>query len=576
MDMFQLKNYLNENNISIKDFAKITKVKEKKLNSVLDGRSYFISDEARNVSAFLGVSSNELFHGVVERIGELPEVSEKSNLNHFRYYVKNRFKAFRYIINILAFIIGGLFAVLTLAYAGLMFAGITGLPTILRSLEVLLGCLIIPLFVSVLFMDIAKEKLLEKYATAHCKINVESLGVSLMLFVYSVCAYVNDFIPVVSLVLILLGGFSLSAISIISPFEKTPFKNRALQFFVYMIPTLFLVVAEAFIRDYVVEITPVESGAEGHSLATASNFFSYVFALVILVVFGFCLLGFVKTFVKGVGKFFEPYKKIETISKRKIINKITACVLLCIFSYLTIILFQGLYLKNMYITMFEGQEDTVNWTSELITDYDVQFKKGEYDTIKFDGMKIEIPKGYKFDNESEYTSAYKNNDESVIMLKKPYYEQTSDYDLFDEDFGDGKLNEDQLNKIKETFVESFGFYPTNFYDWQKLNGTVTLDDIDIFNPEKTAILSTVFIMKANTVLPNSEYYLYENGDLYATITIATIENEEKGNKEMVSISFGSKNLEYSVTMAHPDRDNEKTVEEITKILNSIEQNKTTK
>ena len=76
-------------------------------------------------------------------------------------------------------------------------------------------------------------------------------------------------------------------------------------------------------------------------------------------------------------------------------------------------------------------------------------------------------------------------------------------------------------------------------------------------------------MKATSVVPNSEYYLYENGDLYATIIISTIENEEKGNREMVSISFGSTDLKYGVTMARPDQDNDKTIEEVTKILNSI-------
>ena len=567
--MTKLKELLAEKNISVREFSKITKIKEKKVKRVLDNQAFFSGDEATRVSAFLGVSKNELYHGVLERKGELPEVAENNNLNHFRYYVKNRFKKYRYIGNILAFITGGLFAVLTMGYVGLMFYGITGLPTILRSLEVMLCCLIIPVFGSVLFGDIAKEKLLEKYATAHCKINLESVGVSVMLLVYSICAFVNDFIPVVSLILILLGAVSLPAISVISPFKKAPFKNRGLQFFVYMIPTIVLIVAEVFIRNYVVEITPAETGVAGHALATASNFFSYVFALVISVVFSFCLLGFAKPFIKGVGKFFEPVKKTKTISKQKIIAKTTLCILLCVASYLSITLLQGIYLKNMYTNMFEGQEETVNWTSELITDYDTQFKKGEYDVIKFEGMKIKIPKGYKFDKEGEYTTYYKSGEDRLLMLQKTFVSESLDFDLFDEDFGDGKLTEEQKEELKSDYIKYFGVYPKNMYEWQKLNGSVTLDDIDIFNPRKTALLSTTLIMKSVAVVPDSEYYLYENGDLYATIIIHTNENEEKGDREMVSVSFGSPNLEYSFTLAHPDQDNDKTIEEVTKILNSI-------
>lgn len=219
--------------------------------------------------------------------------------------------------------------------------------------------------------------------------------------------------------------------------------------------------------------------------------------------------------------------------------------------------------------MLEGKEDTVNWTADFVTDFESQYKKGEYDVVKFEGMKIKIPKGYSFDKKTEYTSIYKADENCFIMLQKPYYEQALDYDLFDEDFGEGKITEKQKEELKSDFIKYFGVYPKNMYEWHKLNGSVTLDDIDIFNPRKTALLSTTLIMKSVAAVPDSEYHLYENGDLYATIIIHTIENEEKGNREMVSVSFGSPNLEYSITMARPDQDNDKTIKEVTKILNSI-------
>ena len=150
--------------------------------------------------------------------------------------------------------------------------------------------------------------------------------------------------------------------------------------------------------------------------------------------------------------------------------------------------------------------------------------------------------------------------------------KTKDFDLFDEDFGDGKLTEEQKEELKSDYIKYFGVYPKNMYEWHKLNGSVTLDDIDIFNPRKTALLSTTLIMKSVAAVPDSQYYLYENGDLYANIIIHTNENEEKGDKEMVSVSFGSPNLEYSFTLVRPDQDNDKTIEEVTKILNSVKMN----
>jgi len=335
-----------------------------------------------------------------------------------------------------------------------------------------------------------------------------------------------------------------------------------------MIPVAFLIAAEVIMGIYFTEMT-VGDGAVTEALENVTILFFFVFGLLIFGVFYFSLIQYLNVFVNGAGRFFSPAIKTESISKSKLATYIIGCVVLATITFLAIWVSQGIYLKYMYTNMFEGQEDTVNWTSELITNYDARFQKGEYDVIKFDGMKIKIPKAYKLDKETEYNAIYKNGEYDCIILRKPMYEQSLDYDLFDEDFADGKLTEKQLNDIKEDFVKYFGFYPTNFYEWQKLDGMVTLDDIDIFNPRKTAILSTVFIVKATTVVPNSEYYLYENENLYATIMIATIENEEKGNREMVSISFGSKDLEYGVTMARPDQNNDITIEEIIKILNSI-------
>ena len=51
-----------------------------------------------------------------------------------------------------------------------------------------------------------------------------------------------------------------------------------------------------------------------------------------------------------------------------------------------------------------------------------------------------------------------------------------------------------------------------------------------------------------------------------------IQEMVKGNREMVNVSFGSTDLEYSIMLAHPDQDNNVTVKEVTKILNSINYN----
>ena len=114
------------------------------------------------------------------------------------------------------------------------------------------------------------------------------------------------------------------------------------------------------------------------------------------------------------------------------------------------------------------------------------------------------------------------------------------------------------------------------YEWHKIMGMVTPADIDIFNSQKTVVLYTVLTMKAIATTSDFSYYLYENDGLYASITSHVVENNETGNRDAVIISFGSMDLEYTIMFTNPVQDEAETVDRIEKILNSIEQNKSTK
>ena len=567
--MTELRTYLSENNISVKEFAILTKVKEEKINSVLNNRAFFSHSEATRVSAFLRVSPNEFYHGVIHRKGELPEVAEQNNLNHFRYYIRTRYKKDNILFDVFASTLGIFSALLCFSYIFLMFAGVAGLPTLLRRFDILLPCFIIPVFSIPCFCDISKDKVFGKRASSYGNIRIETFGMSFVLILYSVFAFVNRLMPVESLVLSVLGAAILSALSIKPPFSDKPLDKRGLKFAVCMIPALFLVGAKCFVMHYVNEISPEETDAIGDALSVASDFFDFVLGLFILAVLYLSLVLYYKSFFNGIGrKFFKPAKKSKSIGKGRLAVYIIGCILIGCAAFTSIWLSQGVYLKYMYSDMFAGEEETVNWTNEFITDFETEFEKGECDVVEFEGMKIKIPKGYFFSSDSEYNVVYKNSDGYLIAFQKPISNDSLDIDYFEEYFGD-KLTEKQIADLKQQFIDSFGFYPTNYFEWTKLYGTVTLDDVDIFNPTKTALLSTVFIMKAVTVVPDSEYYLYENGDLCARIIIHTIESK---NREMVNISFGSTNLEYGITISNHDRDNSISIEEVTKILNSIEVN----
>lgn len=571
MNMIELKNYLTEQNISVKDFAKITKIKAKRLNTVLSGTACFTTGELDRISAFLGVSRNELMHGVTERKGELPEVAEQNNLNHFRYYIKTRLKGVKRLFNLFDLFGGFSFVAIWALYIISLFMGISGLPTILRSADIMLLCFIIPGCGIFLLNDIARIKVIEKRTIPDSKINLETLGISILLLIFSISAFVNDFIPVEALALIITGAVALSVLFIVSPFKNKPFNNRFLQFIVYMLPTAILIGAEAFIRNYVVDITPEEEGAVGEALATASDMFCMVFALLIFGVFYFSMVQYCNVFVKGAGKYFIPYKREGAISKGKLTRYIIAYVLVACVVFLSVLASQGIFLKYIFTNTLAEQEESVNWTADFITDYDNQFKKGEYQVVEYEGMRVKIPKGYKLDKATEYTITYKKDDQNAIIFQIPI-----ESGLENSDYAEEVLTAEQRDLIKASFIKEYGFYPETIYEWQKIMGMVTSEDIDIFNPQKTAVLYSVLTMKAVATTGDFSYYLYEKDGMYASITSHLVENNESGNRDVVMISFGSMDLEYGIMFTHPAQEEAATVDKIEKIINSIEQNKTQK
>ncbi len=569
--MTELMNYLSEKNISVKDFAKITKIKVKRLNAVLNNQAFFSEGELNRVSAFLGVSKNELIHGVIERKGELPEVAEQNNLNHFRYYIKTRLKNARNLFKCLDFIGAFSFLGICVLYILLIFAGVSGLPTILRSVEALLPCFAIPVCGMLCFTDIARAKVIEKNVTPNVKINVETVGVSLLLILFAISAFANNFTPVTSLIFTIVGAIAFSAISIAAPFKNKPLSNSIIQLVAYMLPTVLLIVSYIFTYKYVASITPAEEGAEGEALATAADMFNMIFVLIIFVVFFFSLVHYYGVFVKGTGEFFAPLKKSCSIAKGKLAMYIICWIIVACAMFLSVWVSQGMYLKYIYANVLGEYEESINWTADFITDYDNQFKKGEYQVVEYEGMQVKIPKGYKLDKATEYTITYKKDDQNAIIFQIPI-----ESGLENSDYAEEALTTEQRDLIKASFIKEYGFYPETIYEWQKIMGMVTSEDIDIFNPQKTAVLYSVLTMKAVATTGDFSYYLYEKDGMYASITSHLVENNESGNRDVVMISFGSMDLEYGIMFTHPAQEEAATVDKIEKIINSIEQNKTQK
>ena len=565
--MIELKNYLATNNISVKDFAKITKIKAKRLNTVLSGTACFTTGELDRISAFLGVSKNELMHGVTERKGELPEVAEQNNLNHFNYYLKNKFKTRKNVHRFLEVLLGVSGAGLLIAYVAAMFLGVSGLPTILRSIDVMIFCLILPLIGISMIQDFAFDKIYKKKSVKENNIKKESLAFSAIVLSFAIVSFVNEFIPVIVLIFLIVSAIAQVLLSFASAFKNKPFINGFARFGFYAIPTILMLVASGFLENFINENVPDD--VMSSSSAFALVFVGLMLFWLMFASFVFALKQADNVFVEGVGNIVSPMKRKKTITKKRMTVSTVIYGLFACLIFLGICASQGLYLKFIYASMFEGQEETVNWTSEYITDYETRYKKGEYDVVKYKGNKIEVPEGYKLNRKNGETLTYKKGDNSYLMLTEVYSDEIS-LGLFDNNYDEGKITEKQKKELKEDFIKYFGVYPTTMYEWQKLYGSITLDDINIFNPKKTALMSSIFIMKSVCTVPDSEYYLYENGDLYATILIHTITNEEKGTtNELVDISFGSTALEYNVSLIRPAEKGERALEDAIRILNSI-------
>ncbi len=567
MNMTELINYFSEKNISVKHFAKITKIRTKRLNSVLNNQAFFSEGELNRVSAFLGVSKNELMHGVTERKGELPEVAEQNNLNHFRFYLKNRFKTKKNVHRFFEALLGLFGGLLIVFYVMVMFMGVSGLPTIFRSFDVMIFCLILPLVGISLIQDFAFEKTYKKKSVKENNLKKESFALSALVLLFGIVSFTNEFIPLTVLIFLIASSISQVLLSFASVLKNKPFINGFARFGLYAIPTIMMLAASGFLEDFLNKNVPDD--IMSNSSAVAMVFVGLMLFWLIFASFVFALKQADNVLVEGVGNLVLPMKKEKTITKKRLVVSAVVYGLFASLLFLGICASQGLYLKYMYASMFDGQEETVNWTSEYVTDYETQYKKGEYGVVKYEGKKIKVPKGYKLNRKTDETITYKKGEKSYLVLSAAYSDESS-LGLFDNDFGEGKITEKQKKELKEDFIKYFGVYPTTMYEWQKLYGGMTLDDVNIFNPKKTALMSSVFIMKSICTVPNSEYYLYENGDLYATILIHTIKNEEKGTtNEMVDICFGSTALEYNITLVRPAQADGGALKDAIRILNSI-------
>lgn len=566
--MTELINYLSEKNISVKDFAKITKIKTKRLNMILNNQAYFNNKEMEVVSAFLGVSKNELFHGVTERKGELYEVTEQNNLNHFRYYLKNRFKTRKNIHRFLEALLGFFGGGLLVFYVVLMFIGISGLPTILRSFDVMIFCLIMPLIGMCWIQDFSFEKIYKKKSVKENNLKKESIAFSAIVLLFGTVSFVNEFIPLTVFIFLLLSAISQILLSVTSVLKNKAFINGLVRFGLYAVPTILMLAASGLLEGFLDKNVP-DDIMSSSSNAVAMVIIGLMLFWLIFASFIFALKQMDNVFIEGVGNLVSPMKKEKTITKKRMAVSFAIYGLFVCLVFVGISASQGLYLKYMYTAMFEGQEETVNWTAEYITDYETRYKKGEYDVVKYKGNKIEVPVGYKLNRKTDEKITYKKGENSHLMLSTLHYDEKS-LGLFDNDYGEDKITEKQKQELKEDFIKYFGVYPTTMYEWQKLYGSITLDDVNILNPKKTALMLSIFAMKSICTVPDSEYYLYENGELYATILIHTINNKEKGTtNELVDICFGSTDLEYNITLIRPAEKGDGALEDAIRILNSI-------
>ena len=563
--MLVLKDYLADKKISVKDFAKITKVKEEKIQRVLDCRDFFDNDEVARISAFLGVSKNEFYHGVLERKGELPEVAEQNNLNHFKYYVKNRFKGARRLCLFLNEIFGLAMVVTLFIYIGSLFLSGIGNAVDLRSFETILCCFAIPLAFIDYFWARSYKKVFKKRSVNGNEIKTEGIGISLMVLIYAVTSFIKTYITIETFVITVIAAILISVLSVSSVLKRIPLHKRFISFAVCMIPTALLFAADSFVDKNIEKTLPAEDALFGS--ISSEVVIGIIFSVLIIGVFNYCIILFFNSFVEKTGEYFQPMKKEKSISKKIIVLRTVAAIVLCCYFFVAVGASQGVFIKFVYSKVFAEDEAALNWTAESLTDYDTEYKKGEYQLLEYEGLQLKIPKGYSLDKETDYSVVYKTDEECYLTFSKPYSSESVG-DFLNEQYIDGELTESQKERVENAFIENFGFYPDNIYDWFKLQGSVTLDDVEVFNPEKAAIMSIVLVMKSVTTVPNSKYYLYENGDLYATVFAYTIENDN-GKKEIISVNFGSKNLEYKITFIDSDKGDKTTLEEVTKTLNSV-------
>lgn len=571
--MFDLNKLLSDKGVDQKDFCKMTGISKKRFNNLLANKSMLRLTEIERVSAFLGVSVPEMFNGVYVRKGELEEVAKTNNVNRFSYFLKpatkkyDRFLEFAEVLGTVFFIVFYLLFTSTIIFNLLNVTFVT---------EIAVLALIVPVNLAWEGMRVGKKLIGKNIPPKQSHINYVSASFIIAFLLMGITTFAKGIINIPVFVLLLICAV-LVEIPMLLP--KLKIKDTIKELCGYV--SIGLSAVLSFVSFALVSNSgnDIKVDFENPYELLFSNELpmllrqSLVAAALFLISFTliiFFVLYKKHQFVTKAYTYFVPMTEDVKENKANVAIKLIAAFLSVAIVTVVVLGFEGAFYKALYSTAFEEAE--INWTAEYIEDFESSFSEGEFDTIENNGATIQIPKGYILEADENDIRRYKNDkDEYIVFDFDDSLTDSFTVDLYDiiAENGEVEIPKEFKEEKRKEFERYLGVYPKTFYEWEKLYSSYTLDDISILNGTRSRLLLSVFVMKSVVGMSQSEHYLYERDDIYASV--ASIHNETT-DRYSYSVRFDkldSVASRYNISVVTTSDNAEEAYDVMVKILNSI-------
>lgn len=320
------------------------------------------------------------------------------------------------------------------------------------------------------------------------------------------------------------------------------------------------------IFSYIVAIFQIMNALSIVKLVVLSETKAIVSVLIVLAMIALATeLNYILRIINTLKKVDTPANPKKAKFKKFAIRLFIVLISLLIIVSIILNLFPGILVKYTIAKSWEKPSVT------YFEHYDVKFEEGEATTFRIGNITIDMPVKYtieerSFDETEERYWCYIEEDKMACSLER-YPLASLLYGNNDELYTTSSALQDEADqeRFKKMLINTFGTYPRNEFEFQKLLLSLDADDINVFNYEQCVTYTVLLAGRDMYTMGNFyDITLYERNE----IGVEIMKMKTSADREMYSVCIfiAGDESEYHITF----NGTFESVEVLYKMLNSIE------